>query len=252
MLKKVWPFTFALAIPAVAHADVVNGSFESDYSGWTLSKQATSQTFATAAVIEMGQTVDSGDYLMDQIDSMSIDNYSAGLPVTGDPTDGTYQALMLQNGPSVTRMSQIVTMPALPELSFDLAYHNWEDAFSAKQSLEVQVLDVDNDRMLGVVYVASGTTDLPMSHEVIDISAFSGMTVKLQFELVAQKNFFDVQLDNVHVISQLEHPPGCAECEVTVVDDDTSIEGGCSSTKGGSSVTALAGLALLAIRRRRR
>ena len=251
MLKKAWPFAFALALPAVAHADVVNGSFESDYSGWSLSKQASSQTFATAAVIGAGQVVDPGDFLMDQIDNMSIDNYSTGLPVTADPTDGDYQALLLQNGPSVTTMSQIVTLPVQPELSFDLAYHNWEDVFSQNQSLQVQVLDLDTDRMLGVVYEATGTTDLPMSHEVIDLSAFSQMTVKLQLELVAKKNFFDVQLDNVHVVSQLDKTVRCPDCQVTIETDDAAT-GGCSSTKGGSSATALAALALVAIRRRRR
>ena len=249
--KKSWSVAFALMVPGVASADVVNGSFESDYSGWTLQKQASSATFATAAILEAGETVGMGDYLMDEIDNMSIDNYSTGLPMTATPTDGNYQALLLQNGPSVTRMSQIVTLPPAPELSFDLAYHNWEDVFSGAQLFEVQVLDLDTNRMLGVVYEATGTSDLPMTHEVIDLSAFSGMKVKLQFEIVAQRNFFDVQLDNVHVVSQLDRTVPCVDCQVEV-QEDPSIDGGCSSTKGGSSATALAALAFIAIRRRRR
>ena len=50
-----------LAIPAVASADVVNGSFEShDFQGWTVSKDSTASSFATAALVGH-QTIGVGD-----------------------------------------------------------------------------------------------------------------------------------------------------------------------------------------------
>jgi uncharacterized protein (TIGR03382 family) len=258
--KNAWVVAVALTAPGLASADVANGSFESSYQGWTLTKQAQSGDFATAAVVRSGQMVDLGGSLLDYIDHQTVANYSSGLPLQAQPTDGSWQALLLQNGPSTTRLSQVVALPEHPQLTFDVAYHNWDASFSSTQMFRVQLLDADTSDVLATVFETknSGGGVIEMSHQTFDLEAFANMNVRLQFEVIAQKNFLDVQLDNVHVVSIASEPGTheCASCAPGVTDPDQplatddDLTGGCSA--GGSGSTAFAALALLALRRRRR
>src|SRR5690242_19359880 len=104
---------FLIAIPAAAHAQapvVANGGFEANgYAGWTLTKDATSDTFATAGVLGDGDTVTYGGWMHDYRDNMDVQEYSSSLPLTAAPTEGTHVAVQLQNGPAATRMYQTVT-----------------------------------------------------------------------------------------------------------------------------------------------
>jgi len=244
-----------LTLPSLANADVINGSFEAQsYAGWTLAKDSVSETFATAAIVKGDTRLEMGGSLFDHADQVSISNYSSGLPLVPHPTDGEWQALLLQNGPSTTRLSQLVDVPNNAELTFDLAYHNWDSAFSAAQTMRVQIRDAASDVVLATVFETSGALDNEMSHHQVSLGEFSGMTVRLQFELVAQNDFFDVQLDNVDVqsLGGSERPEVAIAIdgadEVNTIDDGDV--GGCSTGRGGSTV--LAALALLALRRRRR
>ena len=242
-------------------ANIVNGSFESGFHGWTLAEETSDRSFATATRLRTGQHVDVGNNLMDYTDQTSVANFSRGLPMTGQATDGNWQALILQNGPATTRLSQVVELPKNPQLVFDLAYHNWDTAFSASQSLRIQVRDPDSDALLGTVFqtYSGSPAELSMSNQTIDISAFGNMTVRLQFEVVAQSTFFDVQLDNIH-IADVAKPHGDVDPsdEDMPVDDQIAIDyavadtGGCSTTgRNGAPLLALAALALVLRRRRR-
>jgi hypothetical protein len=242
-----------LALPSIANADIVNGSFESEgYAGWTLADNAVNETFATAAIVEGEVRIEMGSTLLDHADDVSVSNYSSGLPFVPHPTDGRFQALLLQNGPATTWLSQIVNVPANGQLTFDVAYHNWDVAFSADQMLQLQILDTDSDAVLATVFRSAGALEMPMSHQAIDLGAFSGMTVRLQFELVAHNNFFDVQLDNIDLQTVARPDAGIDgineqdELSANVEDFD----GGCSTGRGGASL--FAALALIALRRRRR
>lgn len=259
MTKAAWSLAAILAVPTAAHADVQNGSFEShDFAGWTVTKSAPSGTFATAAVVEEGTSIAYGANVFDQIDQTTIANYSSGLPLVPHPTDGASEALLLQNGPSTTRLSQDVEVPAnAPELTFDLGYHNWDSAFSAAQSLAVELRDPESDALLVTVYQAGGVLESPMTHQTIDMADHAGMQVRLQFEVSAANNFFDVQLDHVALQSRSAGP---AMPDMAITADtnqtadaqpaDLAVGGGCSTGKGGASL--LAALALVTLRRRNR
>jgi uncharacterized protein (TIGR03382 family) len=177
------------------------------------------------------------------------------------PTDGAAEALLLQNGPSVTRLSQDVAVPTdRPELTFDVGYRNWDTEFSEAQALQVQIRDVDSDVLLASAFQASGALEAPMVNHVFDLAEFAGMDVRVQFEVVAQNTFFDVQLDHVDVRPRSAGPatvdPTLTADDLEVTDDQAGGEtavvdvGGCSTGKGGGSL--LAALALVALRRRRR
>jgi hypothetical protein len=248
-----------LALPSIATADVSNGSFETGYAGWSLAKESVSDTFATAALVEGGKSVEVGSSLLDHVGQATIANYSFGLPLMPAPTDGNWQALLLQNGPSTTRLSQVVDVPANGQLTFDLAYHNWDMSFSADQMLRVQLRDADTNVVLGSVFASSGALEIPMSHQTINVAAFSGMTVRLEFELIANNNFFDVQIDNIDLQTANSGGDGLAtegEIESASAQDEMDsasadeIGGGCSTGRGGASL--FAALALIALRRRRR
>jgi hypothetical protein len=258
-MKAAWSLAALLATPAAAHADVANGSFESqDFAGWTVTKSAPSGTFATAAVALSGSAIGYGAQVYDHIDQTTIANYSSGLPLVPHPTDGVAQALLLQNGPSTTRLSQVVNVPAnAPELTFDLGYHNWDSAFSAAQSLAVQIRDPESDALLATVYQAGGVLESPMTHQTIDMADYAGMQVRLQFEVSATNNFFDVQLDHVDLQGRSAGPAMpdmsiSADTNQTADEQpaDLTVGGGCSTGKGGASL--LAALALVTLRRRRR
>ena len=248
-----------IAIPTVAHADVVNGSFESgDLQGWTVAKESVSSTFATATIVG-DQTVSMGESLFDYIDHVNVSNYSMGLPLAVQPTDGHWQALLLQNGPATTRLSQVVTLGSAPQLTLDLAYHNWYGSFSADQTFHIQIRDAASDQLLGTVFETTGAMTMTMTGQSIDLGAFANMAVRIQLELVASYTFFDVQLDNIHVTGDAPISTDCVMCgmdqqvtsagsnaEPAVLDD-----GGCSTTRGGGSLL-FAALALVGLGRRRR
>jgi uncharacterized protein (TIGR03382 family) len=242
MWKRVW--LIGIAVPSLGSADVINGSFENGYDGWGLAKRSVSGTFATATVVPAGVDIGYGDSVFDYIDGEGIANYSSGLPMIAQPTDGTWEAVLLQNGPSTTQLEQTVALGADPELSFDLAYHNWDTGFSDDQTFRIQLRDPDEDAVLATVFETAGTMDMPMTHEVVDLGAFANTTVHMRFELAASNTFFDVQLDNIHVRSRapVSHD---TDVEPTAID-----AGGCSTSGGGSPVFAV--LALVALWRRRR
>jgi uncharacterized protein (TIGR03382 family) len=247
MSLQAWSIAaLSLALPAVASADIENGSFEAaGYQGWTLSEESASGTFATAGLVKSGDTIQLGSSVYDYTDRMVVPNYSDGLPLQGAPTDGAWQAVLLQNGPAKLRLSQVVTVPLYGQLSFDLAYHNWQGEFSPAQTLQVQLRDVDTNKLIATVFEPT-TASSPMSHYTFDIGSFQTQTVRLQLEVVAQRDFLDVQLDNVTLqpvaIHQVDEEPG--------EGDEVATSAGCSTTGGSSG--ALAVLALLVLRRRRR
>lgn len=255
--------TAILTLPATALAEVQNGSFEDGYKGWRVSKVCASGTFATVAIAEAGADIAMGAAVFDHVDGVAIENYSAGLPMTAAPTDGAREALLLQNGPSRIMLSQVVDVPAGGRLSFDLAYRNWGAHFSADQTLLVQLRDPDTDALLVTVFETVRLLEQPMRHHELDVSAHAGRNLRLQIELVAQHDFFDVELDNVaiwappRVDEPGEVPPLADERTDSLdaadpADPAASDElGGCSTTRGHTSgLAALAALALLARRRR--
>jgi hypothetical protein len=252
-----------LAVPTLANADIVNGSFEADgYTGWSVAKDSVSGSFATAARVGDGTAISMGASLFDHIDGANISNYSSGLPLVAHPTHGNWQALLLQNGPSTTKLSQVVSVPQSGQLTFDLGYHNWDDSFSAEQTFRIQLRNSTTGAVLATVFQTSGALEMPMTHYTVDVSAYSGTDVVLQFELAAQRDFLDVELDNIDLqsagggeivggaIGDAASDTGSPDMADTADVATAELGGGCSTGRGGASL--LAALALVALRRRRR
>jgi hypothetical protein len=164
--------------------------------------------------------------------------------------------LLLQNGPSSMRLSQVVTLGSDAQLTFDLAYHNWYGTMSPDQTFRVHIRDDASDQLLATVFETTNMT-MSMTHQSIDLGAFSNMAVRIEFEVVAHYTFFDVQLDNIHVSA--DAGTNCVMCGVddlqlahgTNTDPAALDDGGCSTTRGGGSLL-FAGLALVGLCRRRR
>ncbi|HTJ42591.1 MAG TPA: MYXO-CTERM sorting domain-containing protein [Kofleriaceae bacterium] len=261
--------------PIAAHADVVNGSFETgDYSGWTLTKDAKSATFATAGVLESGTTVKYADSVHDYHDGMDIAEYSSSLPLTAVPTDGGRLAVQLQNGPATTRLYQDVAFPGGPvSVSWDLAYHNTWGTFANDQRVRVVLRDVATDEIVETLFETKPGDPLVtgMTHYSADATIYGGRTMRLDLVLDVREHFLDVQLDGVKV-EGLERHEGVHPLETPASDptdptdptdpgtgpgttDDPTITdsqvGGCSAT-GGQGGFAMIAVALVAMSRRRR
>lgn len=259
-VARTFAATAILMLPATALAGVENGSFEEGYKGWRVAKDCVSGTFATVAIAEAGADIAMGAAVFDHVDGVAIENYSSGLPITAEPTDGGREALLLQNGPSRTTLSQVVDVPAGGRLSFDLAYKNWGE-FSADQTLQVQLRDPHTDELVATVFRTIRLLEQPMRSHEVDISAHAGRNVRLQIEVIAQEDFFDVQLDNIAIWAAPSggEPTGLPPIDDAHADLDAPLTtdelGGCSAAGGNASVLgalALAGLALSARRRRAR
>ncbi len=252
---------FVSLVPAVASADLVNGSFENDYEGWTLAETSADSSFGTWGLIARDQTLSQLSRVHDFSDRVDVVQYSSGLPLTGAPTDGAHLSIQLQNGPTSGRMYQNVRIAEGSVLSWDVAYHNWFASFGPGQHLQITLRDTDTDAVLATVFeTAAGDAQvLEMTHHTVDLAAYAGMTVRFEIELAAQKDFFDVQLDNIRIAAPRgpddTTPDPVMDAEDPSLQADLGAEGdavggGCST--GGGSAGILVGLgAMLAARRRR-
>jgi hypothetical protein len=196
-----------------AEAVLINGSFETgDYTGWTLQEE-TPAIFGTWGIAKPGQTISLGEKIFDFYDSILVPQFSSGLPRTYQPSEGAFMAIQLQNGGQEHRMYQTVTLPGnAAALSWDMFYDNKLGVFAPDQCLAVHIRDLD-DNILETLYLSydNGSQQLPMSNFVYDISSHAGNTVRIDVQLKAHKNFFDVGFDNFQVLlSQSQDPAGPA------------------------------------------
>lgn len=211
---------------------LVNGSFETgDYTGWTLFENSGVPISGTWGIASDGQTVNPEDLVFDFFDGIDVEQYSLGLPHTYTATNGNYLALQLQNDPETHRMSQDMTVPTCSTrtiLSWDMEYHNWaeevvEEGFvPSAQTLSVYLRDVNTDAILETLFQTTQGIDpqsIPMTAFSADISAYAGMTVRLDVEMQVQLFFFDAAFDNFKV--------GCANLASGVA---------LTATKNGSQV----------------
>ena len=185
---------------------LVNGSFETgDYTGWTLFESAGFPGWGTWGIASDGQTINLEDFVFDFFDGITVPQYSPGLPHTYNATNGNYLALQLPNGPETHRLSQDMTVPTCPTrtiLSWDMEYNNWNGVFLSDQSLSVYLRDVGTDAILETLFQTTQGTDpqtIPMTAFSADISAYAGMTVRLDVEMLVYKFFFDAAFDNFKI-----------------------------------------------------
>lgn len=183
---------------------LVNGSFETgDYTGWTLFESSGIPDFGTWGIASDGQTINPDDPVFDFFDQTMVPQGSPGLPHTYTATDGNYLVLLSVNGPETHRLSQDMTVQTCNThtvLSWNMEYNNWAGEFDPNlQVLAVRIRDVNTDAILKTLFKTKQEVNpqsIPMTNFRANISAFAGMTVRLDIEMKAYNFFFDAAFDN--------------------------------------------------------
>jgi hypothetical protein len=181
---------------------IVNGSFETgDYAGWTLWTENPTDR-STFGIASSGQTISANSTLFDFLINANVPESSIGLPLTVTATDGTNVAVELQGGVTHRRMYQDVTLPSdASVLEWDMRYNNHFGTFDdSNQYLAINVRDPGSDAILGTIYKTTSPQDpgslATMTAFTAPISAFAGLRVRIDVEMVVRFNYFDMVLDN--------------------------------------------------------
>lgn len=188
-----------------ARAQIVNGSFESNYDGWTLEESpAGNPCFGTWGIAATGFTLVPGAEVFDFHDLVLCAQSSPGLPITFTPTDGNNVAFQLQNGaPELHRLHQDIAVGAGSTLHWDMQYSNHAAGFDpANQYLAVRIRDL-SDAILQDLFITNpgDPQSIPMTHFSADLAAYAGMTVRLSVDMQVNLDFFDAQFDNFRLVS---------------------------------------------------
>src|SRR5712691_3124270 len=190
-----------------ARAQIVNGSFENDYNGWTLEETpAGNPCFGTWGIAATGFTLVPGGEVFDftEVPPAACAQSSPGLPITFTPTDGNKLAFQLQNGaPELHRMHQDITVGVGSTLHWDMQYSNHAAGFDpANQYLAVRIRDL-SDVILKDLFITNpgDPQSIPMTHFSADLAAFAGTTVRLSVDMQVNLDFFDAQFDNFRLVS---------------------------------------------------
>jgi hypothetical protein len=183
-----------LLIATSARAQITNGSFESDYAGWTLVETPLSPCTGTWGIAANGFTLNPGGSVFDFTDSLNCIQNSPGLPITFAPTDGNKLAFQLQNGTQFHRMFQDVTLGPPATLHWDMQYRNHFNGFDpTNQFLAVRIRDL-SDNILQTIFITNSG------------SAFANSTVRLSVEMQVNFFFFDAQFDNFRLAQNCTAP----------------------------------------------
>ena len=187
---------------------VINGSFENaNYSGWALVETSGTPSNGTFGVALDGQTINTNDMSFDFADGVNVTQTSPGLPITFDATDGIRVAYLLQNGPENHRMFQDVILPTCGSfVRWDMAYTTHAAFDISTQFFAVNVRNA-TDGVLATPLKLGGTdptTIATMSPYQVDLSAFDGQTIRIDFEVRAAAAF-DIAWDRIRV--ECDNPP---------------------------------------------
>ncbi|HEV7558461.1 MAG TPA: choice-of-anchor D domain-containing protein, partial [Kofleriaceae bacterium] len=178
---------------------VENGSFETgDYTGWTLRG-------STWGIAADGQTIQRGDNVFDFVEQGLVAQFSPALPITYHATDGSFVALQLQTFAEDRRMFQTVSLPSCqPLLQWDMQYQVFGGSFDPNsQYIAVNIRDPETDAVLATPFKTSDgdpTTVPTMTPFQIDLSAFAGQTVELDFEQQVEIWHFPSAYDNIRIV----------------------------------------------------
>lgn len=168
---------------------LTNGSFESgDFSGWTTTQPTQPlRPWSNATAVDRGY-----------LDSAS-------------PQDGTHDALHGFDGsPGAYTLTQQVTFPAVSAatLAWKDRYQYQIFGFGAPRTVEVRILDTA-DALLATPYslgIGPGTGDSGWQDHAVDVTGFSGRTVRVQFHFNVPENFTGPAQAELDAISLLVTP----------------------------------------------
>ena len=203
-----------------ARAQIVNGSFEDDYTGWTLVEELLpgslvdecTGTWGIANIgspqppvspMETGSPLLPGGFAFDFHDNFSCPQSSFGLSPDGiafTATDGPKLAFQLQNGSGqLHRMYQDIAVGPASTLEWDMQYRNHAGASAPDQYLAVRIRDSVSDAILEELFITTNPGEpqsIPMTGFSADLSAHAGKTVRLSVDMQVSLNFLDAQFDN--------------------------------------------------------
>ncbi len=207
-----------------ARAQIVNGSFEDDYNGWTLEEVppavACVGTWGIANTgspplpdNETGSPLLQGGVAFDFHDGHLCSQSSPSLPITFAPTDGVKLAFQLQSDvPQLHRMHQDIAVGPGSSLHWDMQYNNHAGASNPSQYLAVRIRSL-SDEILQDLFITTNpgepqsNPDNPkLTHYFKDLSAYAGMTVRLSVDMQVNLDFFDAQFDNFRLAGNCTPP----------------------------------------------
>jgi len=188
-----------LAMTGTAYAGPVelvgNGDFETGtLAGWTNVATGSANGFA--------------------INDGSADPSGPALPIA--PISGVYDAFSSQNGPGLSSLSQMVSLPGIFSsmiFSWDDRIQNWAGNFSDPNQEFRAGFFTGAGALIGTVF-STNPGDLliqigPNSRS-FDVTAlltpFGGQMVELRFEQQDNLSFFNVTLDNASLIAEVPEP----------------------------------------------
>ena len=196
-----------------ARAQIVNGSFEDDYNGWTLGEVPpagacvgtwgianTGSPQPPVSPTETGSPLLQGGVAFDFHDGAPCSQSSPSLPITFAPTDGVKLAFQLQSDvPQLHRMHQDIAVGPGSSLHWDMQYNNHAGASDPSQYLAVRIRDSVSDAILEELFITTNPGEpqsIPMTGFSADLSAHAGKTVRLSVDMQVSLNFLDAQFDN--------------------------------------------------------
>jgi hypothetical protein len=203
-------FLASLLAVAPARAQIVNGSFEADYTGWTLFESASPYAcLGTWGIALNGMTLNPYDLAFDFFDGVSCNQSSLGLPITFATTDGNRLAFQLQNGGQTHRMYQDIAIGVPSTLHWDMQYRDHSGFFDPTyQYLAIRIHDLA-DNLLETLFITTQGVDpqsIPMTHFSRDLSAYAGSTVRLSVEMQVLNFYLDAQFDNFKLTANCTAP----------------------------------------------
>jgi hypothetical protein len=179
---------------------VTNGSFEQNYTGWTVSHNPNEPGIAIWGIATNGETIEPGTGETDFATNTQV-GYDDE-PFTYVATDGNQVAYIEENGPADHRMFQDITVPNCQAVvRWDIAYIA-ETSLSSEEFLALNIRDL-SDNILATPFETTSASpqQIPtMTEQVTDISSFAGQTVRLDFEAQIQIAPFQIAFDNIRVV----------------------------------------------------
>lgn len=213
--------TIILLIGTPAVAQITNGSFESNYTGWTLVENNPTglPCAGTWGIAANGFTLNRGSTAFDFHDNINCVQSSPGLPITFATTHGNKMAFQLQTGPQFHRMYQNITLGPPATLHWDMRYRNHAGSFNpVSQYLAVRIRSL-SDNILQTLFETTNAQpqQIPMTHFTANLAAFANSAVRLSVEMQVQNFFFDAQFDNFKLA------PNCTNPLITSVSATPSV-----------------------------
>ncbi len=196
------PRSFAFTTGALP-VPFVNGSFESDYAGWTLNEDSGNPTAGLWGIGTNGQALTAGLVVHDFFDNIDFSPSCFGVgSLTIVTAAGTKAAYNSQGGPENHRLWQNITIPAAtPTLSWSMLYLN-SNPFGPGQTLSIEVRNPVTDAILSTVFTTTGASppSIPLTPMTASLAAFVGQTVRITVNLQAQVGCFFLEVDKFAMI----------------------------------------------------